>query len=92
MAGKGKLKCYASNVDWINDMDSLLTTHYPNETFKQMNCVYVQPCSRNWVNASTMIYNQLTDLENQAKTMAIVKINSNLSVATASIDSQLAAN
>jgi len=88
MTGSGKLKRYKDNVAWINDMNDLLGKHYPDQSFAQMNCRYVHPCSKTWVYSTNMIYKQLANLETEAKTLAVQKVTAVSPVASAVVTTQ----
>ncbi len=64
--GQGGLRTYSSIPAWIVDMNQLLQNHYSNMTLNQMDGIYVQPRSTNWYIASSSVYSDLTNIENQA--------------------------
>lgn len=52
---------YPSHKEWAKDLDRLLEKRYKNWTLEQMNGVYNQPGSRNWVLASKQVLEELQD-------------------------------
>lgn len=62
--GRG-LKPYASIPDWMVDFQSLIDKRYKNQSLNQMDGIYVQPRSASWLKASTSVYDDLTNIENQ---------------------------
>lgn len=43
------LRCYYTWQDGINTIVGIISRRYAGKTPEQMNCVYVQPCNKNWV-------------------------------------------
>lgn len=70
MTSKG-IKPYANFGEWVVDMNKLLSTRYAGKSFEKMNCVYVQPCSPNWVYASNKIYGELNAIEAHIQTASM---------------------
>ncbi len=83
MTNKG-IKSYSDFGQWAADMDKLISTRYQDRSFEQMNCVYVQPCSKNWVYASNKIYAELTELESKSNDQRMA-MQTNTSVTFASV-------
>jgi hypothetical protein len=54
---------YASTKDWAKDLNKLLERRYKDWTLEQMNGVYNQPGSRNWVRASKQVLEELQERE-----------------------------
>ena len=52
---------YPSHKEWAKDLDRLLEKRYKNWTLEQMNGVYNQPGSRNWVLAAKQVLEELQD-------------------------------
>jgi len=50
---------YSSKREWAIDLDRLIEKRYKDWTLEQMNGVYNQPGSQNWVSASTQILEEL---------------------------------
>ncbi len=63
--GNSGLRSYASVTDWMVDFQSLIDKRYKNKTLAQMNGVYVVPRSNNWLQASSTVYDDLTQIEKQ---------------------------
>ena len=59
------LKTYKTMPDAIADVQALIDKRYENMTLNQMDGVYVQPRSTNWLMASTKVYNDLSEIEKQ---------------------------
>jgi hypothetical protein len=68
IGGQQYLRRYKNYGEWIDDMSQLLDSRYSGWTLDKMNCIYVQPCSKNWAYGSKKIFAELTDLETQAQT------------------------
>jgi hypothetical protein len=64
--GQGGLRTYSSVPAWIVDMESVIANHYSTMTLNQMDGIYVQPRSTNWLMASSSVYSDLSNIENQA--------------------------
>jgi len=62
--GQG-LKTYQTVPDWIVDMQALIDKRYKGMTLAQMDGVYVQPRSVNWLIASSRVYSDLSEIEKQ---------------------------
>lgn len=61
---------YETKLEWFKDMSRLLEKPIYKEkyvTFKQMNGVYVQPGSANWINGATKKYNELVKLTEESE-------------------------
>jgi len=67
IGGPGHFYAFKDFSGWIDCMSNLLATHYQGQTLDQMNGVYVQPKSPNWVYGSKKIYAELTALEQNAE-------------------------
>jgi len=63
--GYAGLKKYPTKADWIVDLQQLLANRYDGWTLEDMNGTYVYPKSSNWIKATTTIYDELTNLEDQ---------------------------
>jgi hypothetical protein len=63
IGGPGHFRKYKDFGGWIDDMSSLLNSHYNGWTLDKMNCVYVQPCSPNWAYGSNRTLAQLQLIE-----------------------------
>ena len=61
--GGSGLKKYKNYPEWIADFQALIDKRYKGMTLSQMNGVYVQPRSLNWLAASTKVYQDLSTLE-----------------------------
>ena len=66
IGGPGNFEKYQDFNGWIDRMSDLLNTHYAGWTFKQMDGIYVQPYSYNWLQGAQATYAKLTAIENQA--------------------------
>lgn len=66
--GYAGLKKYDSTADWIIDLQKLIDRRYKGWTLKQMNGIYVYPRSSNWYAATTKVYNDLVEIEQQVET------------------------
>lgn len=64
--GKNGLRTYDTLNDWITDMQGLLDKRYKNMSLHQMNGIYVVPRSANWLAASSKVYTELTELEQES--------------------------
>jgi hypothetical protein len=61
---------YATKLDWFKDMCQLMEKpiyKVKYTTFKQMNGVYVQPGSANWINGATKKFNDLMAITAQSE-------------------------
>ena len=67
--GSQGLKSYETIPDWIVDFQSLIDKRYKGMTLNQMDGVYVQPRSTNWLVASSRVYNDLSEIEAQANSV-----------------------
>jgi hypothetical protein len=63
VGGITNLAAYKSMPDAIQNVQTLIDQRYGGMTLKQMNCKYVQPCSSNWLEASSQVYNDLSAIE-----------------------------
>lgn len=54
---------YETKADWARDLDALIEKRYKNWTLEQMNGVYNNPGSENWVFAARQILDDLKDVE-----------------------------
>lgn len=54
---------YESKADWARDLDKLIEKRYKDWTLEEMNGVYNQPGSKNWVLASRQVYEDLMEIE-----------------------------
>lgn len=54
---------YETKADWAKDLDALIEKRYKNWTLEQMNGVYNNPGSENWVFAARQILDDLKDVE-----------------------------
>lgn len=63
--GQNGLRTYENIPAWIVDMQNLLTTRYSGWSLQQMDGVYVYPRSKSWIMASSSVYNDLTQIQNQ---------------------------
>ena len=52
---------YPSFAEAIIDANRVLAKSYANSTYRQMNCVYVQPCNSRWVNGALQIETELDE-------------------------------
>jgi len=52
---------YQSTADWAKDLDNLLERRYKDWTLEEMNGVYNQPGSSNWLAASRQVLEQLQE-------------------------------
>ncbi len=52
---------YSTTADWAKDLNNLLERRYKNWTLEEMNGVYNQPGSRNWLLASRQILEELQE-------------------------------
>ena len=88
IGGPGHFYKFKDFGGWIDCMSNLLATRYQDKTLEQMNGVYVQPASVNWINGSTQIYKQLTALEQTANEQRMAMAQN--AVATSTQNLQLA--
>ena len=88
IGGPGHFYAFTNFGGWIDCMSNLLTTRYSDKTLAQMNGVYVQPASANWLNGSTKVYNELTALEQTANQQRVAMAQA--SVNTTSSNQELA--
>jgi hypothetical protein len=63
--GPNGLKTYETVPDWIVDMQSLLSSRYDGWTLQQMDGTYVYPRSNSWYIATTSVYKDLNQIEQQ---------------------------
>lgn len=54
---------YESTADWAKDLDALIEKRYKNWTLEQMNGVYNNPGSENWVFAAHQVLSDLQEIE-----------------------------
>src|SRR5579872_1556240 len=59
------LKAYKTMPEAIADVQALIDKRYKNMTLDQMDGVYVQPRSSNWLAAATKVYNDLQKIQQQ---------------------------
>ncbi len=52
---------YKTKADWAKDLDKLLERRYKNWTLEEMNGVYVQPGSKNWILAARQILEEMQE-------------------------------
>jgi hypothetical protein len=67
IGGPGHFRQYNNFGEWIDDMSTLLDSHYNGWTLDKMNGVYVQPSSINWVYGSKKTFAELTAIEQQSE-------------------------
>jgi hypothetical protein len=63
--GYAGLKRYETKADWIVDLQSLLSKRYEGWTLDKMNGIYVYPRSTSWIRATSSIYTQLNQVQQQ---------------------------
>lgn len=68
VGGASGLVAYKSMPEAIVAMQNLIDKRYKGMTLNQMDGVYVQPRSDNWLAASSRVYNDLSELEKQFDT------------------------
>ncbi len=59
------LKRYDNMAEWIVDLQNLIEKRYSGWTLAEMNGTYVYPKSKNWFLASSKVYNDLSQIEQQ---------------------------
>ena len=83
IGGQEYLRKYNDFGGWIDDMSKLLDTRYNGVSLDKMNCVYVQPCSKNWAYGSKKTLAELTALEQQSQEQRIQVAKSATAITTA---------